>query len=460
MLGLRGRLIAAMLAIAILTLAVAAVALISPLGRRLRADALSTLTAQADAARPALQDALDESHPGRSLRAAIRLLRQHTGAEVAIVGRNGMRLASGDFDVSARFAEAERALRTNRSVAQIVTSAGADEARVAVVLSTDRPAAALVLRKSLEEVAAATSVVRDALVTAGLIGLAAALVLGTALATRLVRRLRSLRATALRVAEIGPGVEMRPDSGHDEVGDLSQALATMQENLRAQEEARRTFVSTASHELRTPLASLRLMLTNLTDELEAPTPDLADARNQARRADMQAARLTALANELLTLSRVDAGVPLRSELLDLSRLARTIAAEFEPRARERLVTLTVDEHERWAIADPDSVARVVRILVDNALRFAPQAGHVGVALVEGSSVALTVSDDGPGVPEPERERIFERFERGTAPGAEAGFGLGLAIGRELARRMNGDLRLEARSPGAHFTLVLPAAPQL
>ena len=113
----------------------------------------------------------------------------------------------------------------------------------------------------------------------------------------------------------------------------------------------------------------------------------------------------------------------------------------------------------WGRGDPDAVARVVRILLDNALRYAP-SGEPIVVITEqlGDRIIVEVADRGPGVPEDEREHIFERFHRGRAAGAESGFGLGLAIGRELAERMGGTLRLADREPpGACFVLTLATA---
>jgi signal transduction histidine kinase len=99
----------------------------------------------------------------------------------------------------------------------------------------------------------------------------------------------------------------------------------------------------------------------------------------------------------------------------------------------------------------------VRILIDNALRYAPKGEPITVITEQlGDRIIVEVADRGPGVPEDERERIFERFHRGRAAGAESGFGLGLAIGRELAERMNGTLLLEDSDVGACFQLALPA----
>jgi len=121
----------------------------------------------------------------------------------------------------------------------------------------------------------------------------------------------------------------------------------------------------------------------------------------------------------------------------------------------------LDDHAGavWAMGDPGSVARILRILLDNALRVSPPEGTVTLELRNGEHAELTVSDQGPGVDEQERELIFMRFTRGRETGGAAGFGLGLAIGHELADRMGGELVLEDDDqPGARFTLRLPVAP--
>jgi signal transduction histidine kinase len=232
----------------------------------------------------------------------------------------------------------------------------------------------------------------------------------------------------------------------------------MQSRLREQEQARRSFVSTASHELRTPVASLQVMLDLLISDLEAEPVAVDDARQQARKADEQAARLSQLAGELLDLSRIDAGLPLRSEAVELGEVLRSVMAEMEARlADEGRSVAVADGKDGWALGDPGNVARILRILLDNALRHTPARGGVRVEFVNaGDRAGVAVEDDGPGVATEDSERIFERFTRGAR--AEAGgFGLGLAIGRELARHMGGDLVLEETAAGARFVLSLPRA---
>jgi signal transduction histidine kinase len=461
-LGLRGKIVAALMVASTVTLLVAALAVLGPLERRLRTDEVEQLVAVGAASRPSFARLPAEDLNSRSpaLRALMRRAGRRADARVVVLDARGHVIAGTDVDPGETFPRGRVALIANATRAGTTMAEGVHEAEVALPVAVDDRRVALVLRRSLREPAAAVGVVRRAFVSAGAIGLGVALLLGGFLATRLVRRLRRLRDTTLRVAEVGPAAELLADSSTDEVGGLTRAFATMQTRLRRQEAARRTFVSTASHELRTPLTSLVLMLDNLRHDLAAPTPDLDGAREQVSRAQEQSRRLTKLADELLELSRVDAGLPLRRELVEVGELCRAVVAEFEERLPSRAGAIEIHEDgPAWTIADPGGVARVVRILVDNALRFSPAAEPVRVSVeATAETTTVTVADRGPGVPPDDRERIFERFARGVETDGDGGFGLGLAIGRDVAGGMHGELALAPSDHGAAFVLHLPAAP--
>lgn len=460
--GLRLRLVAAMLTGSTVTLAVAAVLLLSPLESRLQTDEAENLVRTLRADRSILQRLDDtDMRPGTpALAAAARTLRRRTGGEVTILTRDGVVLAETDPDaVLGPLGPA--ALTATRTTRTLIRTPGEVRARVLLPVTVDGVQFVVLAERRLNDARDAVGVVRRAFVRAAVISLGIALLLGLLMAGRLVRRLRALRDTALRVAELGPVVEMRADTTRDEVGDLTRALVTMQDRLREQERARRAFVATASHELRTPLSSLRLMLDLLLDDLRGEDPDIADARVQAERADAQAARLAGLAGDLLDLSRIDAGTPVRRELVDVGEVARSVLAEFELRARESGHELTqVTTGTVWATGDPDGLAQLVRILLDNALNHGPAGGPVrlDIQAPDDGTVVVCVTDTGDGIAIHDRDRIFHRFERGESATGAPGFGLGLAIGRELAQRMDGDLAL-ATGPGAGttFRLTLPGA---
>jgi signal transduction histidine kinase len=240
----------------------------------------------------------------------------------------------------------------------------------------------------------------------------------------------------------------------------------MQSRLREQEEARRAFVATASHELRTPLASLDGTLELLEDDLDPKNLDIEDARERTMRAREQSRRLSNLASDLLDISRLDAKVQLRTEPVELGEMCRAVAAEFERRAIAREISIEVRHPPVacWASGDPGAIARIVRILLDNAVAVAPTGSSIRADTATHDGWAhVSVSDDGPGIAAEERERVFERFQRGSSSSGHSGFGLGLAIGRELASRMGGTLELldpplQDDHAGARFQLRLPAQP--
>jgi signal transduction histidine kinase len=352
------------------------------------------------------------------------------------------------------------AFRTHHSKYSFGVADGRDDVRAAIPFEYGSLWYVLAVRKSIDEIAGAVGVVRTAFLDAALAGLALTLILGIPLSARLVRRLSRLREAALELAHEGPAVEVPVDNAHDEVGDLARTLATMQQRLQQQEEARRSFVATASHELRTPLTSLDGMLELLDDDLRSDEPDLEDARGLLESARAQSRRLGRLAGDLLDLSRIDAQVELRSEPVELGELSRAVLAEFELGTEERGITSHLQDlgGSVWALGDPGSIARILRILLDNAVRISPEHSEIAVVLQRGTAVGISVSDQGPGVRDDERETIFRRFNRGRDTAGQAGFGLGLAIGRELAERMGGELSLEQPAGrGATFTLRLPAS---
>jgi signal transduction histidine kinase len=470
-LGLRPRVLAALLLSSAVTLAAAALALLSPLEQRLRSEGEAGVFAAVSVLRPEFEEIGVNPTTGRpdsgELAATASLLRHRSGADVTVLDRKLVTIyspANRDLDVPDYYTQVSRALSTGRSVHTLIGNdlIAVEPMRIGKGGAID----AVVLVRRLEYVISTVRVVRKAFIEAAAVGLGIALLLGLALTTTLLRRLERLREAAGELERRGLEAPIHVDGRRDEIGDLTRAFASMQARLRRQEEARQAFVATASHELRTPLASLDGTLELLEDDLDPSRLDLDDARERMLRAREQSRRLSSLATDLLDLSRLDAEVSLRSEPVELGEVCRAVAAEFERRATDNGVW--VQEHRPaeacWALCDPGAVARILRILLDNAIGVAPTGSKVEMHTTTDERWAqVSVSDSGPGVPEPERDRIFERFQRGSTSAARSGFGLGLAIGRELATRMNGSLSLHADSSaskdaqGASFTLRLPVA---
>jgi signal transduction histidine kinase len=452
--GLRPRILAALVLTSAATLLAAAFALLGPLQDRLRQEAVSNLQTLVRSARPAI-----ERDRRRDDYLEAFALARRADARVVVYDLIPSEIVDTETAAQRIPRDVYRALIDERTVTHVTP----ETAVVTTWLAPDsrgRGGGILTARKPLTDVGETVAQVRAAFVTAAAIGLAVALLLGSGLASTLARRLERLRVAAQRMTREGVAETSLPtDDTRDEVGDLARALATMHASLRRQEAARRAFVATASHELRTPLTLLQGMLELLDDDLRDGRVDLDDAQLQVSAAKAQLRRLEHLASDLLDLSRLDSDAPLRSEPVELGELTRAVAAEFDLRAADRGLTVALAPPIApvWAKGDPGAVARIVRILLDNALRFAPAGKPVRVvAAYHGDVASVEVADAGPGVPAEERELIFERFRRGSSTGGEEGFGLGLAIGRELAERLGGRLVLtDDDAPGARFVLSLP-----
>ena len=229
----------------------------------------------------------------------------------------------------------------------------------------------------------------------------------------------------------------------------------MQRRLAELDSARKQFIANASHELRTPIFSLGGFVELLEDE--DPSPE--ERAEFVRTMRQQIERLTKLTTDLLDLSQLDAGaVVMQASTVDLTALAREVTREFGARAELRGSRLSCARRSQPAIAlgDPDRVRQIIRILLDNALTHTPEGTEVTVTTYSANRRAeLTVSDEGPGIPQRVQKRIFERFYTADTAG---GSGLGLAIASELAQRMNGEITISSSRRFTAFTLDLPPGP--
>ena len=315
----------------------------------------------------------------------------------------------------------------------------------------DRPSRVVLYSRPLEDVADTVAFVRSRMLIGGAIALLLALIGGAVVAQTLARRVRRLEVAAEDVAA-GHYVEPLRDDSEDELGELTRAFNAMQEQLRRVDIARREFVATASHELRTPIFSLGGFVELLRDD------DVSEEERRDFLAEIaqQVERLQKLAVDLLDLSRLDSGsLALDLEVVDLAWVAELVAKEFTPATREHETDLQLQLPDGGVTArcDRERVIQIVRILLDNALRHTPPGTTVRVSAGSDSAgAALTVADEGPGLPA--GRPVFDRFVTG---GESQGAGLGLAIARELAERMGGSLRASENGSGAAFTLELPEA---
>ncbi len=226
--------------------------------------------------------------------------------------------------------------------------------------------------------------------------------------------------------------------------------------IRRAFERQQEFAADASHELRTPLSVIDAGLQVLERHPEQPLGANADVLASMRQ---QADRMRGLVEALLTLARADAGAAqLQLAEANIDALVRGVAESFRPVAEARGVTIDLGETRAGrAVVDADRVAELLGILVDNAIRHGGPAVRVTLASRRlPGQVEIEVADNGPGIPPPERARVFERFRRGDASRTGDGFGLGLAIAGWIASSHGGRLVLDDNRPGLRVRLTLPA----
>ena len=234
-------------------------------------------------------------------------------------------------------------------------------------------------------------------------------------------------------------------------------------------QARRRFLADAAHQIRTPLTVLGTqaeygLRLHDPDEMRRTFGSLLDTIRSTRR----------MANQMLTLARAEPanGLIQESSRVDFEELARDVAGELASLALKKNIDLSFEGSSLPAFVDgnPTMLREMVSNLIDNALRYTPDRGHVmvevevserpGASVAPGTAIVLRVIDDGPGIPEPEREKVFQRFYRILGQGESGGSGLGMAIVREICWAHKGTVSLGAGKEGCGLAVevVLPAAP--
>jgi signal transduction histidine kinase len=281
----------------------------------------------------------------------------------------------------------------------------------------------------------------------GLLALAIWLVTGYTL-----RPIAALSRGAAEVTGTGAPRGLPVPPAHDEVRALAVTLNDMLSRLADAQQRQRDLVSDTAHELRSPIASIRAQL-----EVALDHPDGVDWAETARDVHADTLRLARLAEDLLLLARLD-GQPLRRTPADLAALCAAAAAGY---ATARVpVRVTVPDGGPAACVvsgDQDALRRLLVNLLDNAVRHAGGQVRVSVRSEAGWAV-LTVTDDGPGIPADERERVFGRFTRldnARDRTGEDGAGLGLAIVRSTAQAHGGSVALDDAGPGLRAVVRLP-----
>jgi signal transduction histidine kinase len=425
-----------------------------------REDSLNELRRQADGlAELYAAQALSAAGQGRRApRFAAPRLEKATGTRLYYAGINifpGDRSGLRELDVAVL--PDERAIDEGRAQSFEFEPPGTDRVYLAVAHPLrigDESFGALVVAKPRAELREEWTALAQRLGLAFLAGLGVAALLVWYLSRRLTAPVVALTQATDEIAKGRYDVELPPAREGDEIGQLTERFRQMTERLAEAEEHERNFLMSVSHELRTPLTAIRghvdALNEGLAEDAEARRDSLEVVRSETD-------RLERLVGDLLDLAKLDAHrFALAEQEVELRRLLEGAYQSRSEEARQRGIA-----YEKSFAADPivntdgDRVLQIVTNLLDNAFTWTPDGGRIELALASGNgTVAVSVSDTGPGIPADERERVFRPFF--TGDGAR-GTGLGLAIARELAHALGGELELDSElGRGSRFELRLPA----
>lgn len=299
--------------------------------------------------------------------------------------------------------------------------------------------------------------VRNALVATLAAALALCLIINLIVAAGVGEPVRAMSSFAEAIGR-GRFGEHLPARSRDEVGVLAAQLNRMSDQLARTDQERREFLAAVSHELRTPVSNVQVTLESL---LSGAADEPATRKRFLEAALGETQRLANLIRDLIDLARLEAGVvTMRHREVRLSEIVQRLTAAVEPRLRERSLRLEAEippDLHVWG--DPDRLLQVLMNLVENAIKFVPAGSAIRVAaFADRQETRITVSDQGPGVPEEDLPYIFERFytaDKSRARGA-TGTGLGLAIAKRIVDSHSGGIAVRTHPEGgAEFTVTLP-----
>lgn len=302
---------------------------------------------------------------------------------------------------------------------------------------------------SISPIEDAQSDVQTTFILVGGATLVLALIAGYILAARTASPLRRYAATASRIdaGDLSPRLEVEPSSSL-ELRVLAETFNHMLDRLESAFARQRAFVGDASHELRSPLTAIRGQLEVLARD-ESPSRE--DVQRVQEKAMTEMGRLERLVDDLLSLARIDEGLPLDRSVIEIPAFLRDLAEAAGAEGTElgRLDAGLLD-------ADPELLAQVVRNLLANAHRYGDRV--LLTATAGDGRLTIAVEDDGPGIPVAERESVFDRFHRvGHARDrASGGSGLGLSIAKSIVEAHGGRISIgESSLGGARVAFELP-----
>jgi signal transduction histidine kinase len=318
------------------------------------------------------------------------------------------------------------------------------------------PAAIARVGEPLDSIESALNGLERIFLSVGLVTLGLAVVAGVLLAVRIASPLRRIAGTAEQIDAGDLSGRIEVPRARDEVRSLALAFNGMLDRLQDGFDRQRRFVADASHELRTPLTVIRGQFEVLA---RSPRIEREDVERVTGLVSDEVGRMERLTDDLLLLARGDRGLVIKPRSVEPAALAREVFESMAVTAERSFEVSRADPGE--LVCDPDLVSQVVRILTANAISHTAEGGRISLSVLEAEgSWELAIEDDGPGIPEAERDRVFERFYRtdDSRNRSSGGTGLGLAIAKEIAEAHRGSVDAEASEfGGARVSLRLSAA---
>ena len=315
----------------------------------------------------------------------------------------------------------------------------------------------LLVGRDISDAAAFRSEVRTTLLWAGSIALGIGLIGGTVMSRNLLRRVEQVNRTSERVmaGNLSDRIPLR--GTNDEFDQLAANLNRMLDQIERLMTAMREVTDDVAHDLRTPLSRLRTRL-----ERTLVNPSGSASQGEAIRAAIEEAdRLLATFNALLRIAELESGARLNQTApLELSEVARSAAELYEPVVEEKGFTLSMvaDEPGVRISGDWHLLSQALANLLDNALKYAG-GGLIELRVYhENGQAILEVADQGPGIPEADRQSVLDRFVRLEPSRTTPGNGLGLSLVRAIARRHDGSVMLADNRPGLRVRLQFPRLP--
>jgi signal transduction histidine kinase len=315
------------------------------------------------------------------------------------------------------------------------------------LLEGDALSGAIFLYMPLEDVYAPFESIRYVLAILAVIIVLLVVWSGRKIAAQMIQPLKKMESVSGRMAsgDFSKRIEV---SSSDEIGSLAQSFNRLAKSLEEVESNRREFLQNVSHELRTPLSYMRgyteAMLEGVTDSEE-------ERQNYLRIIHKETARLTRLVNDLLDLAQLEGdSYPMKREPIPFAQLVMDVTDRFKLPLEQKKIRLSLELDEEAIIeGDPDRLEQVVSNLLDNAIRYTPEKGEILLKMKqnEGYSV-LEIKDTGRGIPKDDLENIMDRFYRvhKSRTRNKGGFGLGLAIVRQIVLKHGGTIDIES-TPG-------------